>query len=43
MDELADRKYDWVAALAFWSGAAVIVVSLVALAIALGAVVATIL
>lgn len=37
MREHTDRKFDWVAALAFGSGAAVMVPSMVALAIALGA------
>lgn len=39
MGEYADRKFDWVAGLALASGAAVMVVSLAALAVALIAVV----
>src|SRR5690606_26144305 len=35
MGEISDRKFDWVAALAFASGAAVIVPSLIAMAVAL--------
>ena len=38
MREHTDRKFDWVAALAFGSSAAVMVPSMAALAIALGAV-----
>lgn len=40
MAETADRRFDWVAGLAFVSGAAVIVPSMAALAIALIAVAA---
>lgn len=40
MGETSDRRFDWVAGLAFASGAAVIVPSLAALAIALIAVIA---
>lgn len=43
MDKSSDRKFDWVAALAFGSGAAVMVPSLAALAVALFAVAAAIL
>ena len=35
MDETSDRKFDWVAALAFALGAAVIVPSLAAMTVAL--------
>lgn len=38
MHERSDRKFDWVAALAFGSGAAVIAPSLAALVVALGTV-----
>lgn len=38
MHQHSDRKFDWVAALAFGSGAAVMVPSMAALAVALGAV-----
>ena len=40
MGETSDRRFDWVAGLAFVSGAAVIVPSLAALAVALIAVMA---
>jgi len=40
MGETADRKFDWIAALAFASGAVVMVPSLAALAITLIAVIA---
>ena len=40
MGETSDRRFDWVAGLAFASGAAVIVPSLAALAVALIAVIA---
>ena len=39
MHESTDRKFDWVAALALGSGVVVMLPSLIALAIALGAVV----
>jgi len=42
MHQASDRKFDWVAALAFASGAAVMVASLVALAIAVIAVIVAI-
>jgi hypothetical protein len=41
MSETADRKFDWVAAMAFASGAAVMVPSLAALVVTLVAVIAT--
>lgn len=41
MHEHSDRKFDWVAALAFGSGVVVMVPSAVALALALGAVLLT--
>ena len=37
MREHTDRKFDWVAALAFGSGAAVMIPSMIALAVAVGA------
>jgi hypothetical protein len=40
MNEAGDRRFDWVAALALFSGAAVMVPSLLAFAVALLAVVA---
>ncbi len=42
MGSTADRKFDWVAGLAFASGAAVMVPSLAALGVALVAVIAAI-
>lgn len=38
MREHTDRKFDWVAALAFGSGAAVMIPSMIALGVALGGV-----
>ena len=38
MEQFSDRKFDWVAALAFSSGVSVMVPSIAALAVALGAV-----
>jgi hypothetical protein len=38
MHEQTDRKFDWVAALAFGSGAAVMIPSMIALVVALGGV-----
>lgn len=43
MHKRSDRKFDWVAALAFGSGAAIIIPSMAALAVALIAVLALIL
>lgn len=37
MREHTDRKFDWVAALAFGSGVAVMIPSMIALAVAVGA------
>lgn len=42
MHERSDRKFDWVAALAFGSGAAVMLPSMAALALAVAAVIAAI-